>query len=430
MINRFGFIANILNSKLFRSSGIYTITSLINASIPFLLIPLLTRRLNAEEYGILSMTTIVLNILTPLVGFSSTGAINRKFFDCDNKNFSRYVGNAFYILLISALILFIGSYLFGPIVSEYTKIPIIWVNAIIIIAIAQFVNLLLLTILQASEKPIKFGVFQVAQSFLNLTLTIIFIYSLNYNWEGRIISQICATGLFSLIAFYILSKSGYLKFEYNFDDIKEILKFGVPLIPHTLGGLLIAFTDRILIANLINISETGVYTLSYQLGSVIGILSSSFINAYVPWLYNSLKVNDYNFKLKIVKYTYIYFLVLLIAALIFILTISLGLNYIVGKGYENAYSYSIWIILGYVFNGMYLMIAGFIFYAKKTGLLAIVTILISLFNIPICYFMLLKYGTIGASFSMTIVYFISFVMTWMLSNSILPMPWFYFIKRR
>ena len=94
-------IKSVLKSKLFKSSGIYTITSLINASIPFLLIPLLTKKLSTEEYGILSMTTIVLNILTPLVGFSAVGSINRKYFDLANQHFSRYVGNAVYILLIS-----------------------------------------------------------------------------------------------------------------------------------------------------------------------------------------------------------------------------------------------------------------------------------------------------------------------------------------
>ncbi len=419
----------ILRSKLFRSSGIYTITSLINASIPFMLIPLLTRKLSTEEYGILSMTTIVLNILTPLIGFSAVGSINRKYFDLENGNFSRYVGNAVYILLISALLLFIVAYFLGDIVSEYTHIPIAWLYAIIIIAIAQFVNLVLLTIWQASEKPIKFGLFQVVQSILNLGLTFIFIYSLGYNWEGRVISQIIATGLFTLIAINILFKSGFLKFEYNFDDVKDILKFGVPLIPHTLGGLLIAFTDRILIANFINISETGVYTLAYQIGSVIGILCTSFINAYVPWLYNNLNKNSGAIKLKIVKFTYIYFVILLFGAFVFIQLLTFGLDFVVGKEYSNALSYSLWIILGYVFNGMYLMIAGFIFYAKKTVMLSIITILVSVFNIPICYFMILEFGTIGASFSMTIVYFISFVFTWVLSYKVYPMPWLYFIKK-
>lgn len=422
-------INSVLKSKLFRSSGIYTITSLINASIPFLLIPLLTRKLSTEEYGVLSMTTIVLNILTPLVGFSAIGSINRKYFDTENKYFSRYVGNSIYLLLFSSICLFIGAYFLGAKVSEYTQIPITWIYAIIIIAIAQFVNLVLLTIWQASEKPIKFGVFQVAQSVLNLGLTFVFIYSLGYNWEGRIMSQIIATGLFTIIAIYILYRNGYLNFEYNFNDIKDIVKFGAPLIPHTLGGLLIAFTDRILIANLINISETGVYTLAYQIGSIIGILCTSFINAYVPWLYNNLNKDSEEIKLKIVKFTYIYFVALSFGAFIFSQLLTFGLDFIVGKEYSNALSYSLWIILGYVFNGMYLMKAGFIFYAKKTGMLSVITILVSILNIPICYFMLLKYGTIGASFSMTIVYFISFLLTWVLSYKVYPMPWFYFIKK-
>jgi O-antigen/teichoic acid export membrane protein len=422
-------IKNVLKSKLFKSSGIYTFTSLINASIPFLLIPLLTRELSTEEYGILSMTTIVLNILTPLVGFSAVGSINRKYFDLENKYFSRYVGNAVYILLISALLLFLGAYFLGAIVSEYTQIPIAWIYAIIIIAIAQFVNLVLLTIWQASEKQIKFGIFQIAQSVLNLGLTFIFIYSLGYNWEGRVISQIIATGFFTLIAIYILYSTGYLKFEYNFEDIKDILKFGAPLIPHTLGGLLIAFTDRILIANLINISETGIYTLAYQIGSLLGIFCASFNNAYIPWLYNNLNRNDYTIKVKIVKFTYIYFIVLIFAAILFTQLLNVGMPYFVDSEYSGAFVYIIWIISGYVFNGMYLMVTGFLFYSKKTGYLSIITLSTSILNIPLCYILLNYYGTLGAAFSMAIVYLISFVLTWVLSNKVYPMPWLFFLKK-
>ncbi|MBP6755047.1 MAG: oligosaccharide flippase family protein [Bacteroidia bacterium] len=421
---------SVIKSKLFKSTGIYTLTSLINASIPFLLIPFLTSHLSTEDYGVLSMTSIVLNILTPLVGFSAIGSINRKYFDLENKNFARYVGNALYILILSSIFLFLGAYFLGNKISDYTHIPISWLYAIIIIAIAQFINLILLTIWQASENPIKFGVFQIAQSLLNFILTVIFIYSLGYDWEGRVISQIIAAGLFTSIAFYILSKSSLLKFEFNINDIKDILKFGAPLIPHTLGGLLIAFTDRILIANLINLNETGIYTLAYQIGSIIGIISASFNSAYVPWLYNNLNRNNEEIKLKIVKLTYIYFILLSIGAFIFFQFLKFGLNSFIDKEYSNALSYSLWIILGYVFNGMYLMISGFVFYAKKTGLLSIITILVSILNIPICYFMLLKYGTIGASFSMTISFFISFFFTWILSYYVYPMPWFYFLKKK
>ena len=422
-------IISILKSKLFKSSSVYAITSLINASVPFLLIPLLTRKLSVEEYGILSMATIVLNILTPLIGFNAIGSINRKYFDFENKHFSRYVGNAIYLLLISSLCLFLGTYFLGSKVTKYTQIPKAWVYAIIIIAIAQFINLVLLTIWQASEKPIKFGIFQVGQSILNLGLTFIFIYFIGYNWEGRVVSQLIVTVFFTLIAIYILYKNQYIDFEFNFDDIKDILKFGAPLIPHTLGALLIAFTDRILIANLINISETGIYTLATQIGSIIVILCTSFINAYIPWLYRNLNINSEEIKLRIVKFTYIYFFALSLGSFIFFQLLKIVYYFVVSEEYLNALSYSLWIILGYIFNGMYLMIVGFIFYSKKTGMLAMITIFISMLNIPICYFMILKYGTIGASFSMTIVYFISFILTWVLSNKAYPMPWLYFIKK-
>lgn len=421
-------IKKILRSSLFRSSGIYTLTSILNAIIPFLLIPVLTRNLSTADYGIVSMSAILINIISPFVGISANGAINRRYFDKNSDTFPRYVGNAFFLLAFSSILFLTLFFVFHSKISGYTALPSVWLFAILFIAIAQFVIMVLLTIWQAKIKPIKFGALQITQSVFNFGLTLFFILILNFSWQGRILGQLLATVLIAIIALIILIKSKYIKFEYNKEDIKDVLSFGLPLIPHTLGGLLIAFTDRILITNMISISETGVYTVAYQIGSVISLISSSFINAYVPWLYDKLNLDDQKIKVKIVKLTYLYFGVLMLGGILSIHMLPWFINFFAGKSFKSAGIYTFWIVLGYVFNGMYLMVAGFIFYVKKTGLLALITFSSAVLNIPLCYFLIKSHGTIGAAISMSIIYFISFILTWMLSSRVYKMPWLNFYK--
>ena len=88
-------ISKLLNSSLFKASGIYSLSSIANASIPFLLIPILTRELSQVDYGIVAMAAIVINIITPFMGMSAHGAIQRKYFEIGEKHFSKYVGNVF-----------------------------------------------------------------------------------------------------------------------------------------------------------------------------------------------------------------------------------------------------------------------------------------------------------------------------------------------
>lgn len=401
-------------------------SSFINAGVPFLLIPFLTRYLSPEDYGIVSMAAILINIVSPLIGVSAHGAVQRKYFEVKGLKFARYIGNAFIILILSSLALFLLFFIFNTAISNLTEVPPKWLYVIVLIAISQFCTLILLTVWQAQIKPFHFGILQITQSFLNLSLTILLIALLNQGWEGRIFAQLIAVLTAAIFAIIFMVKKKLIILKFNSNDIKDILKFSVPLIPHTLGGLMIAFTDRLLITNLISVSETGIYTVAYQIGSILGILTASFNSAYIPWLYNKLNNADKKEKNKIVKITYVYFIGLISIGLLSSFFLPWLISIIADKSYQGASEYTIWIVFGYVFNGMYLMVSAYLFYTKKTNILAIITFLTAMLNIPVCYYFIVKFGTIGAAFSMSIVFFISFVLTWFYSSKSYPMPWFSF----
>ena len=46
---------------------------------------------------------------------------------------------------------------------------------------------------------------------------------------------------------------------------------------------------------------TGVYTVGYQIGMIINLLTTSLNQAYIPWLYSKLKIDVTSIKRKIVK---------------------------------------------------------------------------------------------------------------------------------
>ena len=416
-------IKSILKSTLFKSSGVYTISSFINASIPFFLIPVLTRYLSPEDYGMVSMFTITLSIASLFVGLNMHGAISRRFFSDQSTDFPRYIGNCIFILFLSTVIILLFPLLFDTQLNQFTGLAMNIQFIIIVISFFQFIVLILLVNWQIRQKPIAYGILQISQTLIIYTLTIFFIVMLKMKWKGRVDAQVLASGIFAIISAIILLKKKWVKFEYNKKDIQHALQFSLPLIPHAVGGLLITMTDRLFITNMIGLKETGIYTIAFQIGSVLTILVASFINAYVPWLYNKLNKNDWSIKLKIVKYTYLFFFIVLMVPVLATLVLPWFLSYFVDKSFVGANAYAIWIILGYSFYSMYLMIAGFIFYAEKTKYLAFVTFTTAIINIPICYIMIKLNGTLGAAQSTAIVYFLSFIFTWILSSRVYKMPW-------
>lgn len=91
-------IKKIFSSTLVKSSGIYAITNILNSAIPFFLLPILTRYLTPEEYGLVAMIGVLVGLTSPFVGINTHGAITRKYYDRDSIKFTEYVGNCLFIL--------------------------------------------------------------------------------------------------------------------------------------------------------------------------------------------------------------------------------------------------------------------------------------------------------------------------------------------
>lgn len=416
-------IKKLFQSRLFSSAAIYTITSVINSAIPFFLLPILTRYLIPEDYGIVSMFGVLVSLVSPFIGLSIQGAIARMYYEKENVDIKIYITNCLYILLFSTALVSVIFFLFSGFIAKLTSLPaqILWIA--IIIAFAQFITRIVLTLWQVQVKPLQYGAFQISQTFINASLSIWFIVGIGMAWEGRILAQLIALLSFSVIGTFILLKNKWLKFSYNPSYVKHALGFGVPLIPHSLGGIIMTMTDRIFITAMVGIGATGIYTVGYQIGMIINLLATSFNQAYVPWLYRQLKENSFLKKIRIVKMTYLYFIVILLIAVVLSFIAPWFLSFFVGKEFTGSSIFVVWIALGYAFNGMYFMVVNYMFYAQKTISLAWITFFTAVLNIVLNYFFISKFGAIGAAQATTIVYAIKFILTWILAAKIYDMPW-------
>ena len=413
-------------SSLVRSSSIYTISNFINAAIPLILLPILTKKLSPADYGIIAMFQIAVSIVYPFIGMNLEGSIQRKYFDNDNTHLPSYIGNCFLLFLGSLSIASSIFWIFSDYFKELTQIPSVWIKYILLVAASQFITAVILILFQVRIQPLKYGILQISQSLINVALTILLVVAMNRSYMGRLESQISSGVIIALISLVILFRTKQIKFTINKKYIQHALKFGVPLIPHAIGGMLFTAIDRFFLTKLVGLEQTGNYTVAFQLGAIVSLITLSFNNAYVPWLFENLNKDDQDIKRKIVKFTYLYFILLVLGAILLLSLFPVIVNIFVDRKFNSVNTYSTFIVFGFVFQGMYFMVTNYITYAEKTYLQAIVTIGVGLLKIPITYFAIVSFGAIGASISYCITFFIFFIATWTLSANVYNMPWFYF----
>lgn len=190
-------IKKIINSSLFKASGLYTVFSIVNASIPFLLLPILTRYLSPEDYGIVAMFNILISVIGLFTGLSVHGAINRAYFDKDI-DFKEYVANCIYILALSSLFTLGVVFIAREYLYKLTGVPESWILIAVLISFFQFLILSNLVIYQAKLEAKKYGFIQLGQGLLNAILSIAFVVLLSMKWEGRLLAQFLSVLVFGI----------------------------------------------------------------------------------------------------------------------------------------------------------------------------------------------------------------------------------------
>ena len=405
-------------------AGIYISANMISAAIPFLLLPLLTNYLTPAEYGIVTMFQILTNGILPLVGFSGDSAINRQYFDKESSDFPNYVTNALYILIVSSIAVYVLFIFSGSLIEKYSEFPKNWLWAVLLFAVGQKITEILLIIWRVQNKAIEYGIFRIIRTGLDMGLSIYFIIVFKRSWEGRIEGQLIAILFFALLALFYLYRGNYIKHGFNKLYVKSILKFGIPLIPHGLGAIIITYSDRIFITNMIGINEMGLYSVGFQIAMIMGLTQNSFNQAWQPWLYEKLKKDLPEDKVRIVKFTYIYFVVILIVAAAITMIAPYIVHFMTSKEYSGAVPFIGWITFGFAFNGMYKMVVNYLFFLRKTFMLGMITLFTAITNIILNYYLIKINGSIGAAQSTAISFFIQFVVVWYISSKYIKMNWF------
>ncbi|MFC4386546.1 lipopolysaccharide biosynthesis protein [Gracilibacillus marinus] len=415
-------IKKLRNSSLIRNSGIYTFANIINSAIPFFLLPILTVYLTPTDYGIVSMFGVLIGIVLPFMGLNSNASISRKFYD-EDKDFSVYLSTALYILVASSFAVLLIFLIFSDVISELSAFPQQYLLIVVVAGLGNSLIQITLTLWRVREKPILFGIFQISQTIMNVSVSLLLVVGLSQGWQGRVNGQVIAILLFAIIGIIIVIKRERVGFTYNNAYAKDIVSYGVPLIPHALGAFLITMTDRIFITNMIGVGETGIYTVAYQIGMIIQLLQDSFNKAWIPYLFSNLKKGTDQIKVKIVKISYIYFILIIIITLLLSLLAPYIVDIFIGEAFVDSVQFIFWISLGFAFNGMYKMISGPIFYVKKTRILSFLTFVTAILNIIFNYWFIKWNGTLGAAQATTLSFFITFILSWILAQRVYPMPW-------
>ena len=361
--------------KVLKDSIIYLAGELFAKSLPFLMLPYLTRKLGPEGFGELSYYLTWLALFGIFIGLSQEGAVTRYFYFYGKKALNTVVAAGYLYNVVISAILLLGCWFFQAEIMAYIVLATMF---------QSFVNVQL-ALRQCQKQPFKYITIQIILSLTNVIFTIAALELFSEDLVAyRVLAIVVANAVTFFIASVVLGNLFSTENKLTVNRLKlsalYLFSFGVPLILHQSSFFIKGQLDRLFIYEQYSKAELGIYSAGVQVAAVLPIVLMALNKAIVPYYYQNLKEKKLSIQ-TIKKYTLLCMPLCIIPALIgFVLPESFYVWFL-GEKYAESKYYVVMYLLGYGANLPYLMLVNYLFFHAKNKLIASVTFISSIFYV-------------------------------------------------
>lgn len=409
--------------KILNSIGVYSIARISVYAAPIILLPILTHILTTDDYGIIGVFTSFYQAINIFIALSGTGAVVRAYMDKDDIgfDFSSYVFNALLINTILFILVLIPLYYIF--VNGLLTLPLeLFVLAPIVVILSNF-KAYKHKLWNIQNKARSFSIFQVSFTFFSLLVSILLLYFVFQDWRSRVYAIVSAEVIFCIVSLYYLAKEDKVKFKLNKTYLLDVLKYGVPLLPHAIGITLLATSDKLILGAESGMSSVGVFAVASSISTLIMLVSMPMESALNPYIFKIFKTTTELGKKRYVAGFVIYFFVTSLFALALYIILPFLIEIFIGEEFHSAIEYVGVLLVGQVAHAMYRYIVKPIFFAKKTYLVSVSTIVAGVFAVSAQLLLVEEYGIMGVAIGTSMSYIISLILVLYFSSKIYKMPW-------
>ena len=375
----------------------------------FLLLPLYTRYLNPEDYGIIALVNLLSNIAGSIFGLGTQSSVFRFYKAGNNQSNSKLYYNSLVLLLGWTFLLLSISFLFKKKLSfllfnnqEFEKHIMI---GLLMTASMSFYNVPMF-ILRAEQKVKTFIKYNLGKLLVNVLLGVFFVVVLEGSALGALQAALLTTFLFAI--FTNFKRIKVYKFDLSLNQLKVMLSYGYPLVLSGICMVFINSSDRYFLNLSFSLEEIGIYSVGYMIGSSINIFISSFQSAWPQMMFQISDSSDSSEKYSKIFTYYIFFIGIVWITLS---AFSYELIYLMADHkFLKSYKIIPIVALSYSIYGATSITSAGIYIKNKTHNELILMPLVLFVCLASNYLLIEPYGYIGAAYatliSFTVMFFV------------------------
>lgn len=270
----------------------FVLSTVLLKGISFITVPIFTRIMDTDQYGIYSVYLTWCEIFTIVGTFGfETCAYMSVLTKFEGKDKDEAESSLLELSFLLTTILLIAFTLFGKQISTIVGLP----QNILMLMCAQIYFVPAVNFWSVKNRfqyKYKSLVFvSVSMAVANAVLGVLFINNLFIANQalGRVISIVIVHTVYGIALLKLIFQGKCIKISMKY--WKWAMSLHLPLLPHTLSLKVLAGADKIMINTMISATATALYSVSYSVAVVVNLIKTSIIDAIRPWMYTCLKDN-------------------------------------------------------------------------------------------------------------------------------------------
>lgn len=381
----------------------FTFATVLQKGISFITVPIFTRIMTTEQYGLYSVYMSWVSVLTILGGLEFHTCIyinNLAKLENDREKEELAVSLINLAFLVTAgwfiIYLVARSFWNGVLGMSSSMVCLMFLEAFFIPVVNLWATkqryayryrlLVLWTILQITLNA-------------GLGIVLVLLAEDEYQAEARILSIALVQVVFGF--FLVVS---YCRKAGKIFDTRwwgKALKLHLPLLPHSLSLTVLSSADRVMINNLVGATETALYSVAYSAAMVINLIKLSLVNALTPWIYECIKHRNFE---TLKKKSNMIIILVMTMSFTFILFAPELILFVGSKQYYSAIYVVPPVAASVFFTFLYNLFSTVEFYYEKTKEIMYASVMAAVLNIILNAIFISWFGYVAAAYTTLICY--------------------------
>ena len=395
--------------RLISLGSLYSLGSIAQSAIGFFLLPVYSLFLKPADFGVISLISISVSLITILIDSPVTIALNRYFYHSSyQEDRPKFVFTLFLFSLFQALSFSFLFYLLSKPLCMLIFGDTVWLNLLHIYSILIFLTPVanfFQALLRIGEKAVYYIIVNVTSALLVFTLVV---YLLKHDYG---VYSIAAGAIFNAI-FVVTTVSFFfvsvIKPGFSLQLLKKPLTFSYPFLLADYSQILFDSGDRYLLKLFVSVKEIGIYDIGYRLAGMYNVVLGAPIGQSISPLIMKEEGNPDKIRFFLKKYTTYYYLIGMFVALAVSLFAKELVAIVMVNNQDFVESWKIipLVLFGNVLHGLGYFIGWGIILKEKSWTSSIIMIVALVANILFNLLLIPIFGLNGAALATLLSYIV------------------------